>query len=200
MTLSIVILAVLAAYLLGSIPTALIYSRLAHGSDIRALGDGNMGARNSKRNFGWRGGILVALADILKGALAVLLAEELGLSIYEKMLCGGAAILGHDFPLFARFKGGQGFATTTGVFLGLFPLVTLIGAMIYFILFFMTRNSDLAAGIGMGFIWLTQIISGQPLYVIMFIVGTLLFIPFKKWLDRVRVPQPNDRSKRQVVS
>ena len=186
MTLQKTILAIALAYLVGSIPTALIYSRLAHGADIRALGDGNMGARNSKRVFGWRGGVLVALADILKGALAILFAQELGQSQPWQMVCGAFVILGHDFPLFARLKGGQGFAATTGVFLGLFPLVTLVGTLIYFVIFFATRNSDLAAGVGMGLIWLAQIISGQPLYVILFIVGVLLFIPLKKWLDRAR--------------
>ncbi len=180
------ILAIVLAYLMGSIPTALLYSRLVHGQDIRALGDGNMGARNSKRAFGWRGGILVALADILKGALAVLFAQELGQSQPWQMVSGAAAILGHDFPLFARLKGGQGFAATTGVFLGLFPLVTLAAALVYFVLFFLTRSSDLAAGVGMGLIWLIQIITGQPLYVTLFIAGALLFIPLKKWLDRAR--------------
>jgi glycerol-3-phosphate acyltransferase PlsY len=186
MTLQKTILAIALAYLMGSIPTALLYSRLAHGTDIRALGDGNMGARNSRRVFGWRGGVLVALADILKGALAVLFAQELGQSQPWQMVCGAFVILGHDFPLFARLKGGQGFAATTGVFLGLFPLITLVGTLVYFALFFLTRSSDLAAGVGMGLIWLTQIVTGQPLYVILFIVGALLFIPFKKWLDRAR--------------
>jgi glycerol-3-phosphate acyltransferase PlsY len=183
------VLAILLAYLLGSIPTALLYSRLAHGSDIRTLGDGNMGARNSKRNFGWRGGILVALADILKGALAVLLAKELNQPQAWQMVCGAAVILGHDFPVLARFKGGQGFAATTGVFLGLFPLVTLVGAMIYYVIYFITLNSDLASGIGMGFIAAVQLFSGASAWVVGFIVLTLLFIPFKKWLDRSRQVQ-----------
>lgn len=181
------ILALIAAYLLGSIPTALLYSRLVHGQDIRSLGDGNMGARNSKRAYGWHGGVLVALADILKGALAVLVAAGLDLAVPGQMVCGAAAIAGHDFPVFARFKGGQGFAVTTGVFLGLFPLVTFIGFVIYAALFLLTRSSDLAASIGMGFIAATELFSGASAYLLAFIVLTLLFVPFKKWLDRGRV-------------
>jgi acyl phosphate:glycerol-3-phosphate acyltransferase len=192
MTLQKMILVILCAYLLGSFPTALLYSRLAHGKDIRDLGDGNMGARNSKRNFGWVGGVLVALADIIKGALAVLMARWFGLAIEGQMACGAAAIIGHDFPVFARFKGGQGFAATTGVFLGLFPLITLVGAMVYFLLFFMTRNSDLAAGVGMGLIAADQLFTGAGILVVGFIVLTLLFIPFKKWLDRSRVARQSD--------
>ncbi len=180
------VLIILTAYLLGSIPTALIYSRMTHGVDIRVLGDGNMGARNSKRTFGWYAGVLVALADIVKGALAVLLAIELDAVLEIRYLAGAAAVLGHDFPVFAKFKGGQGFATTTGVFLGLFPLVTLIGAAIYFTLFFIFRNSDLAASIGMGFIALTTYLFSKNIWIVLFIVVMLLFIPLKKWLDRKR--------------
>lgn len=90
------LLAVLLAYFWGSIPTALLYSRWAHGQDIRCLGDGNMGARNSKRQFGWRAGVLVALADIVKGALAVQVAGLLGLPEVWHFLCGFFAVLGHD--------------------------------------------------------------------------------------------------------
>jgi acyl phosphate:glycerol-3-phosphate acyltransferase len=187
------LLAAFLSYLLGSIPTALVYSRLTHRQDIRLLGDGNMGARNTKRTYGLRSGVLVTLADILKGLLSVTLAVEMGLPLLGQLICGGAAIFGHDFPLFARFKGGQGFATTTGVFLGLFPLVTLIGTAIYFVLFFFTRSSDIAAGVGMGFIAVEQLIAGASIIVLGFIVLPLLFIPFKKWLDRSRVTS-TDRS------
>ncbi|KAF0110210.1 MAG: hypothetical protein FD147_1831 [Chloroflexi bacterium] len=71
----------LIAYALGSIPTALLYSRLFHRKDIRALGDGNMGARNTRRQFGFNAGVIVALIDIIKGALAVLLSMALNLPL-----------------------------------------------------------------------------------------------------------------------
>lgn len=183
------LLAVLLAYLLGSIPTALLYSRWAHGQDIRCLGDGNMGARNSKRQFGWRAGVLVALADIVKGALAVQVAGLLGLPEVWHFLCGFFAVLGHDFPIFARFKGGQGFAATTGVFLSLFPFWTLVGFTLYTVLFLTTRRSDLAASIGMGTLAAAEMLSGASLAVMAFIIGVLLLIPAKKWLDRKRGPE-----------
>lgn len=181
-----ILAAALAAYLLGAVPTALLYSHLAHGADIRTLGDGNMGARNTRRIFGWRAGVLVALADIVKGALAVWLAKVLALPELWQYTCGALSILGHDFPVFARFKGGQGFAVTTGVFLGLFPALTVIGALIYGVVYFTTRNSDLGAGLGMGFIAAAQWLTGGSLASIVFIVLLLLFIPLKKWLDRAR--------------
>ena len=181
-----ILAAILCAYLLGSIPTALIYSRMAHQRDIRELGDGNMGARNIKRAFGWRGGVLVALADIVKGTAAVILATLLAVPLEWQYAAGAFAILGHDFPVFAGFKGGQGFATTTGVFLALFPLLTLIGACLYAVLFFTTRSSDIGASIGMGFLAFAHLLTGGILLSTLYIVVLLLFIPFKKWLDRPR--------------
>ena len=176
----------LIAYLLGSIPTALIYSRIVKGQDIRTLGDGNMGARNTKRIFGWRAGVIVALADILKGWAAVWLSIALALPESLHYICAALAVLGHDFSIFARFKGGQGFAVTIGIFLGLFPLFTLIATALYGVIYFATRSSDLAAGIGMGLIAAAQWISGAPFYSVVFIVIVLLFIPLKKWIDKPR--------------
>ena len=174
------------SYMIGSIPTALLYSRLKSDEDIRRLGDGNMGARNSKRQYGWKAGVLIALADILKGALAILLANAFSLPFEWRLLAGSAVIIGHDFPIFAGFKGGQGFATTTGVFLGLFPFITLIGFAIYVVLYFTTHNSDLAASFGMGFIVFSTLLKGESALAIGFMLAALLFIPFKKWLDRSR--------------
>ncbi len=176
----------IAAYLLGSIPTALIYSRITHGEDIRALGDGNMGARNTKRTFGWKAGVLVALIDILKGAFAVWLAMLFSLPGVWNYICGALAVMGHDFPVFARFKGGQGFAATVGIFLGLFPMLTIIGAVLYGIIYFATRSSDVAAGIGMGFIAGARALTGGSVYSVAFIVLILLFVPLKKWMDKPR--------------
>ena len=180
------LLAVLVAYLVGSIPFALLYSKLMRAVDIRDLGDGNMGARNSKRQFGWRAGVLIALADILKGMLAVQLVVLLGLPAFWQYLGGAFVVLGHDFPIFARFKGGQGFAATTGVFLRLFPGLTMIGFCIYVVIYFTTRSSDLAASLGMGFIAFMTWFRGESLYIVGFIVLMLLFIPIKKRLDSER--------------
>jgi hypothetical protein len=106
----IAILVIIFSYLLGSIPSAVIVSRLTRGVDIRTLGDGNMGARNTYRTFGLAAGLAVALADGCKGALSVLLARWLGLPAAWQTAAAVAAVLGHDFPVFAHFRGGQGLA------------------------------------------------------------------------------------------
>ena len=190
----------LVAYALGSIPTAVLFSRINHGVDIRTLGDGNMGARNTKRLFGFYGGFIVAVIDIIKGALAVLLASSFKLPFEWQLLTGIAVILGHDFPAFAQFQGGQGFATTTGIFLVLFPLQTMIGAVIYFFLYLFFHNSDLAASVGMGLLALLVYLSQSPLLAVGFIILTLLFIPFKQWLDKPRRERIRDEQLVETVS
>ncbi len=178
---------ILVAYIIGSCPTALIYSRMRHHVDIRTLGDGNMGARNTKRQFGFYAGALVATVDILKGVLAVMLAILLCFPLEWQLLAGAAVILGHDFPVFAKFKGGQGFATTSGVFLALFPIPALIGFVIYAFLYLLFHNSDLSAVFAMSQLVLHVALDREPAISLIFIVLVLLFIPFKKWLDRQRV-------------
>lgn len=179
-------LVLLGAYLLGSIPTGLWLTHALTGKDIRTLGDGNTGARNVKCVLGSSAGWLVGAVDILKGMLAVLLAVLADLPFELQMIAGGAAILGHDFPIFARFRGGQGFATTTGVFLALFPLPALAGTVVYLVLYLLFHNSDLAASFGMGLLALLKLLDGSSWLVLLFIVGALLFIPLKQRLDKPR--------------
>ncbi len=109
------------AYLLGSVPTALIASHLLAHTDIRLLGDGNMGARNTARTLGWKAGWVVAGIDIGKGAGSIWMAQAFGLNPFWQIMTGACAVLGHDFPVFAGFRGGQGLATTLGVFFVLAP-------------------------------------------------------------------------------
>lgn len=174
------------SYLVGSIPIALIYSKYFHKEDIRKLGDGNMGASNIKRVYGSRAGITVGVLDILKGSLAILIALVLQLPIAWQLAAGSAAILGHDFPIFAGFRGGQGLATTAGVFLVLYPVPWLIGGVLYGVIYLISHKSNLAKGAGMGLYALLGYFWGAPLTVIAFIMLALLFIPLKQWFDRSR--------------
>lgn len=177
-----IILISIIAYLLGSIPTALIVGRRLKGIDIRTIGNGNMGASNVFHTLGEKAGILVAAIDFLKGALPVLVATLLGFSMEWRMIVGACAILGHDFPVFARFMGGQGTATTLGTMLILFPMQTLFGLILYGSLFLITRNSRLSCGFGGALIALLLGISQQWLFFVYAIVA-FLFIPLKLFID-----------------
>jgi glycerol-3-phosphate acyltransferase PlsY len=112
---------VLAAYLLGSIPFALILAR-RWGSDLRAVGSGNLGATNVMRASGVRAGVLVAILDMSKGAVSVWLAARISDGAPLPAAAGLAAILGHIYPVWLRFRGGKGVATACGVFSILTPL------------------------------------------------------------------------------
>jgi glycerol-3-phosphate acyltransferase PlsY len=127
------ILLLAAAYFLGSIPFGLLFAKLFAGSDIRSSGSGNIGATNVTRVAGPAAGILTLLLDAAKGSAAVWLAGRFtGQSATALTLAGGAALLGHCFPVWLKFKGGKGVATALGVFLMLAPMAAL-GALLVFI-------------------------------------------------------------------
>ena len=121
-----------AAYLLGSIPFGLLFARLFGGPDVRSAGSGNIGATNVSRVVGNSAGILTLIFDVGKGAAAVWLAgrfsEE---SAAWMMIAGIAALIGHCYPIWLKFRGGKGVATAAGVFFMLSPLGT-AGAVLLF--------------------------------------------------------------------
>lgn len=182
------IVVLLTAYLLGSIPTAVIVARKL-GGDIRFLGDGNMGAHNTKAQFGWSAGILVALVDFGKGALAVWITQLAALDLGWQLLALAFAVLGHDFPVFAHFRGGQGLATTLGGLLMFANFEIALGLIIYGLVYLITHNSDLGAGLGTGTGVLLMALRGQPLLLVVGAVMIIMIIPAKFLLDRSRREQ-----------
>ena len=173
------------AYLLGSTPTALIISKRIKSLDIRSVGDGNMGARNTFHEIGPKFGLLVAIIDFFKGVLPVFLAHVFGLSLAWQMLTGILAILGHDFPIFAKFNGGQGTATSLGTMLVLFPVPVGIGLISYGIIFLIIKNSNISLAIGGAIIATTLGISHQWL-LLAYAIPVFLFIPLKLLIDSPR--------------
>jgi glycerol-3-phosphate acyltransferase PlsY len=141
MVITLSLLAIVLAYLAGSIPSAVWAGKVFHGIDVREHGSGNAGATNTVRVLGWKTGIPVLLFDLFKGWLAASLPLFLDAAPHgsEQMtvlqiVCGMAAILGHVFPLFAGFRGGKGVATTFGVLLALQPWLTLTCAGIFLVM------------------------------------------------------------------
>jgi len=126
-------------YLLGSVPTAYLAGRLK-GKDLRRLGDGNVGAANAYRELGALTGILVFLLDAAKGALAIFVAERLGAPQILVLASGAAAVSGHNWPLFLRFRGGRGESTTIGVLLNVITQPILICAVPALAVLLITRN------------------------------------------------------------
>ena len=121
-------LIVLAAYLIGSFPSAYILVRQLKAVDVRAVGSGNVGATNVARVAGLKAGIVVFVLDFAKGAIASGLLPKLMPTASAQLLgwtCASAAVLGHNFPIFLRFKGGKGVATTLGSIMALDPVAAL---------------------------------------------------------------------------
>lgn len=131
--------AILASYLLGSVPTGLWLGLWLREVDIREHGSKNIGATNTMRVLGKGLGATALAGDALKGLIPALLFSRLSDWPYAALACGVAAILGHLAPVFLRFKGGKGVATSLGVFLALCPLPTLVAAAAFFALLFATR-------------------------------------------------------------
>jgi glycerol-3-phosphate acyltransferase PlsY len=139
-------LAILASYLVGAIPTSYLVSRLAAGIDLREHGSGNLGATNLYRVLGWKYAVPVALFDIAKGAVPVLcFAPLVSDSKLFALACGVAAIVGHVFSVFVRFKGGKGVATAAGVMLGLTPMALGIAALVWVVLVALTGYVSLGS-------------------------------------------------------
>ena len=120
------------AYLLGSIPSALIVGKVGYNIDVREHGSGNLGATNAFRTLGVKAGSIVVLGDILKGTAATALPLLFDVNVYT-LIIGIFAVIGHTYPIFAKFKGGKAVATSGGIILGINPLL-FIAMIVTFIL------------------------------------------------------------------
>ena len=143
---------IIIAYFLGSIPTAVWLGKSKFGIDIREQGSKNAGATNTFRVLGKRAGIIVLSIDIIKGLVAVLIPFIFGYSDWRsdaliniQLTCGIIAVVGHIFPLFAKFKGGKGVATSLGIILGIHPQAASICILIFLAFFIISNFVSLAA-------------------------------------------------------
>jgi acyl phosphate:glycerol-3-phosphate acyltransferase len=140
-------LLLLAAYLLGSVPTSYIVGRLARGIDLRHHGSGNLGATNAFRVLGWRAAAPIFIVDIAKGFIPAFWFPRIDGSswIGWALAYGAAAIIGHMFSVYVSFRGGKGVATSAGVFLALAPIAVLAGLVLWSVIVFATGYVSLAS-------------------------------------------------------
>ena len=123
--LSIIILCMI-GYLLGSLSGGIITSKLANGPDLHTVGSKSTGASNVQRTMGWKYGIITFFFDALKGLLTCFIAQMLTGSHMAVLLAGLCCVVGHNWPVFFRFQGGKGVATTGGVMLYCYPVPALV--------------------------------------------------------------------------
>lgn len=144
------------AYLLGSVPFALLIGKGIFGVDVRKQGSGNIGATNVFRVLGKLAGTIVFICDVLKGFIPVYLSLHLPASLTSNfstienvnllaVLTAGAAIAGHTFPVFLRFKGGKGVATGAGAILALMPVLFFVTFAVFWIVLIVTRTVSIAS-------------------------------------------------------
>jgi glycerol-3-phosphate acyltransferase PlsY len=138
-------LTAIAAYLLGSIPFGLIVTRIGGAGDVRAIGSGNIGATNVLRTGRKDLALITLVLDAGKGAATVLIARALFDNDFTTALAGGAAFVGHLFPVWLGFKGGKGVATFFGVLLAAAWPVGLFAGAVWLVVFFLGRISSLSA-------------------------------------------------------
>ena len=153
------VIVVLLSYIVGSIPTSIILSKWRHGFDIRSKGSGNAGGTNVFRVLGWKSGVFVIIVDALKGVIATTVVARLfwdpALPFYNhtpfddftiiQMICGGAAVIGHVWTMFAGFKGGKGIATGSGMLIGIAPTEFAVSIAVFLIFLYAFKYVSLGS-------------------------------------------------------
>lgn len=177
---------VIAAYLLGSIPFALILAR-RWGSDLRAVGSGNLGAANVMRASGLRAGVLVAILDMTKGAASVWLAARVGDGAPLPAAAGLAAIIGHIYPVWLRFRGGKGVATACGVFSILTPLAVPPALAIFAAAVWLTKYISLGSVLASMALPPIAYALGSPASAVIAAAAAAAFIVFRHRSNLVRL-------------
>jgi len=139
------IIAILLSYLLGAVPFGLFFSKLFSDVDVRTIGSGNIGATNVLRAAGKKAAVLTLLMDTMKGLVPVLIVKFLFQDDAITVLSGAAAILGHNFPVYLKFRGGKGVATSYGVVVAVAPWTGLLCLIIWALVAYIWRFSSLSA-------------------------------------------------------
>ncbi|MFW6056134.1 MAG: glycerol-3-phosphate acyltransferase [Chloroflexota bacterium] len=187
------IAALLGGYLLGAVPFAYIVTRIVKGVDIRTVDIGNSGAGSVIRYVGVRAGVLVAIGDVGKGAAAVALAQVLGAGLSIAFLSGMAAVIGHIWPVYIGFRGGQGVATLIGVFFSLAWLATgltllLMGAGLLVNRSKASRRLFLVVAIAAPVLPALVYLTRGSIELLLYTVAGILFIVARNW-ERLRHPR-----------
>ena len=197
------VITVIAAYLLGSINFAVIFSAVFVKKDVRDMGSGNAGTTNVMRTAGFLPGLLTFICDALKGFAACMIGKlifdyihtatgaEWSLPIYGAYLCGVACMLGHIFPLFFQFRGGKGVATSVGIFAVCCPIAIIIGLAVFAVMTLITKIVSLSSltatvtVIVISVIFYNENAALWPQAVLSIIMGAMVFLKHKENIKRL---------------
>ena len=181
------------AYLLGSVPFALLIARRWGAPDLRHVGSGNLGATNVLRASGVTAGVLVALLDIAKGAASVVLAERLNGSSAASAVAGLAAIVGHVYPVWLRFRGGKGVATACGVFAALAPMAVPPAVLVFLISAWLTKYMSVGSVLASAALPPIAYALGSPSPIVAVAAAAATLIVFRHRSNLARVRHGTER-------
>lgn len=189
---------IVVSYLLGSIPTSIIFGKLFRGIDIRDYGSGNAGGTNAFRVMGWKIGISVMIIDVAKGLLATVLVSQIRVDsislapVYLQIIAGFSAVIGHIWTIFAGFHGGKGVGTAAGMLIGLYPIAFIFVFIIFLIVLFSTRYvsvSSMTAAISLPIVLLVLDTLGRPykppLLILSVIIAVLIVFTHRSNIKRL---------------
>ncbi|CUA80635.1 acyl-phosphate glycerol 3-phosphate acyltransferase [Anoxybacillus suryakundensis] len=180
------ILLMIIGYLLGSIPFALIVGKVGYGIDIREHGSGNLGGTNTFRVLGVKAGLIVTIADILKGTLATSLPVLFSVDIHP-LITGMFAVVGHTYPVFAQFRGGKAVATSGGVLLFYSPLLFMTMLAVFFLILYISKYvslSSMLTGVyatAYAFVWTDDV----PLRIVVILLTLFVFYRHRANMKRI---------------
>jgi glycerol-3-phosphate acyltransferase PlsY len=174
-----------AAFLLGSIPTGMWVAK-SRGVNLRGAGSGNIGATNVLRTTGKGAAVLTLFGDIAKGSLAVLMAKYFHTGVFYEGIIGIFAVLGHNFSLFLKFRGGKGVATSIGVLSIYSPQTGLITIIIWLMTVLITRYSSLGALMSFGILPLSAFfLDSREKFPVFFLLAVMIFFRHKDNIARL---------------
>jgi len=181
-----IFLTVVVSYLIGSIPTAFIFGKAMKGIDIRQHGSGNVGATNAFRVLGKKAGTAVLVIDIIKGIIPVVLVGSLfHQNTNGRILAAIAAVVGHNWTCFLRFKGGKGIATTLGVLVGLtiavpdIRLAVLLCVLSWLLCFIITAYISVSSLVAAVLLPILMVVVAAPFSIILLSILFCLFVVFR---------------------
>jgi glycerol-3-phosphate acyltransferase PlsY len=186
-------LIIAAAYLIGSIPFALLLARRWGAEDLRRIGSGNLGAANVLRASGLTAGVLVAALDIAKGAASVVLAQRLSGGGPGPAAAGVAAIVGHVYPVWLGFRGGKGVATACGVFTVLTPLAVPPALAIFLASVWVTKYISVGSVLASVVLPPAAYVTGSPGPVVAAAVAVSVLIVFRHRSNLARLREGTER-------
>ena len=181
------IIAVISGYLLGSVPFAYLLARRHRGVDLRRAGSGNVGAANLLRTTTVKIGIGAMALDMAKGVLSVILARQLEPGSGAPAAAGIAAVLGHIYPVWLKFRGGKGVATSCGVFAVLAPWATVMASLLFLVTVWWTKYVSLGSVIASAVLGPLAYLTGSPFVTVLgaIIVGGLIVQRHRSNLARI---------------